>query len=99
METSIQTNPSEEDFRTVGAFMCTADEKRLEQFIRSWKPCQPIDRRVAAHVLSLVASEGESGNIDQRLTPEIIGDAIARLVSNYTEDESWLKRFLSGLVN
>lgn len=55
-----------------------------------------LPRRVAAHILALVAQAGESGNVSDDVTPELIGAAIGRLVSNY-DGNDWLERFMRGL--
>jgi hypothetical protein len=84
----------------VGAFMDDLDREnisRISKESKAYAPSTLTGRRPAAHVLALVAAAGESGNVDELITPEMVGHAVSRLVSNYTEDDSWLRRFLVGL--
>jgi hypothetical protein len=92
--------PIEMDFEVVGPLVCTADKLYLYHLRRAgFQPGNPLDRRVAAHILALVAEEGQSGNVSHHVTPELIGAAIRRLVSNYGDGDDWFERFMRGLIS
>ncbi len=54
-------------------------------------------RRLAGEILQHVGREGEYGGVAEGITPFLIGVAIQRLVSNYTENDEWKIEFLKGL--
>lgn len=94
-----KTIPVEQEYETVGALMSSEDKLYLYHLRRAgFQPGNPLDRRVAAHILALVAEEGQSGNVSHHVTPELIGAAIRRLVSNYGDGDDWFKRFMHGLI-
>ena len=93
-----ETFPVEQEYVTVGALMSLEDKLYLHHLRRRClQPGEYLDRRVAAHILALVAEAGQSGNTTHRVTPELIGAAVGRLVSNYG-DGDWLERFMLGLM-
>ena len=54
-------------------------------------------RGVAAELLQHVSYHGEYGGVVNGVSPFLIGVAIRRLVSNYTEGDEWQIEFLKGL--
>ncbi len=54
-------------------------------------------RTLAGGLLQHVGSCGEYGGVANGVTPFLIGVAIQRLVSNYTEGDEWKIEFLKGL--
>jgi hypothetical protein len=54
-------------------------------------------RGLAASLLQHVGDHGEYGGVANGVTPFLIGVAIRRLVSNYTEGDEWKIEFLKGL--
>ncbi len=54
-------------------------------------------RRLAGLVLQHVGSCGEYGGVAEGITPFLVGVAIQRLVSNYTDNDDWKIEFLKGL--
>ena len=54
-------------------------------------------RYLAGVLLQHVGSCGEYGGVANGVSPFLIGVAIQRLVSNYTEGEEWKVEFLKGL--
>ncbi len=84
------------EYETVGALMSSEDKLYLYHLRRhGLQQGEHLDRRVAAHILALVAEAGQTGNATHRVTPELIGAATRRLVSNYGDD--WLEKFMRGL--
>ena len=93
-----ETFPVEQEYVTVGALVSFEDKVYLYHLRRRGLQIgEPLDRRVAAHILALVAEAGQSGSTSHRVTPELIGAAVGRLVSNYG-DGDWLERFMHGLM-
>lgn len=89
--------PIELDYVVIGSLVSADDTMYLRCLReRGVQHGDFLPRRVAAHILALVAQAGESGNVDNDVTPELIGAAIGRLVSNY-EGGDWLERFMRGL--
>lgn len=54
-------------------------------------------RGLAGQILQHVGSCGEYGGVANGVSPFLIGVAIRRLVSNYTEGDEWKIEFLKGL--
>jgi hypothetical protein len=54
-------------------------------------------RTLAGELLQHVGSCGEYGGVANGVSPFLIGVAIQRLVSNYTEGDEWKIEFLKGL--
>ncbi len=54
-------------------------------------------RALAAALLQHVGHHGEYGGVAENVSPFLIGVAVRRLVSNYTEGDEWLIEFLKGL--
>lgn len=54
-------------------------------------------RQIASLVLQHIGHDGEYGGVVEGITPFLIGVAIQRLVSNYTEGDEWKIEFLKGL--
>lgn len=54
-------------------------------------------RAIAGEVLQRVGSAGEYGGVEDGISPFLIGVAIQRLVSNYTDGDEWKIEFLKGL--
>ena len=53
-------------------------------------------RNLAGELLQHVGSCGEYGGVANGVSPFLIGVAIQRLVSNYTDDDGWKVEFLKG---
>jgi hypothetical protein len=54
-------------------------------------------RGIAAELLQHVGYHGEYGSVANGVSPFLIGVAIRRLVSNYTDGDEWKIEFLKGL--
>lgn len=54
-------------------------------------------RAIAGELLQHVGSCGEYGGVANGVTPFLIGVAVQRLVSNYTDSNEWKVEFLKGL--
>ena len=55
-------------------------------------------RQIAGLVLQHVGQAGEYGGVVEGINPFLIGVAIRRLVSNYTEGDEWKIELLKGLL-
>lgn len=54
-------------------------------------------RNLAGLILQHVGHSGEYGGVVNGVSPFLIGVAIQRLVSNYTDNDDWKVEFLKGL--
>jgi hypothetical protein len=54
-------------------------------------------RQIAGELLQRVGMCGDYGGVARGISPFLIGIAIQRLVSNYTEGDEWKIEFLKGL--
>ncbi len=87
------------EYKVVGALVSQDDMLYLRNLRRTFVVSRLLDKRVAAHIFSFLAEAGQSGGTHHFVTPELVGAAVGRLVSNYTEDDSWLPRFLGSLLD
>lgn len=79
-----------------------SNEVSLQQLIfESMKYLEPgthiFPRGIAGELLQHVGNCGEYGGVANGVSPFLIGVAIQRLVSNYTEGSEWKVEFLKGL--
>ena len=79
-----------------------SDEVALQRLIlESIEYLQPgtsiFPRGIAGEILQHVGSCGGYGGVADGVSPFLIGVAIKRLVSNYTEGNEWKIEFLKGL--
>lgn len=79
-----------------------SNEVSLQQLIlESMRYLEPgtnvFPRGIAGGLLQHVGSCGEYGGVANGVSPFLIGVAIQRLVSNYTEGSDWKVEFLKGL--
>ncbi len=89
--------PIELEYVVVGALVSDNDMMYLRCLKeRGLQTGDYLPRAVASHILALVASAGQSGNVSDDVNPELIGAAIGRLVSNY-DDVDWVEKFMRGL--
>jgi hypothetical protein len=69
--------------------------------LESIKHLQPgsliFPRALASEILQHVGMHGEYGGVVDGISPFLIGVAVRRLVSNYTEGDEWKIEFLKGL--
>jgi hypothetical protein len=82
--------------KTVEDLEMTEDEQ-YRALLRNFDASKFLSRGTASYILSEVAACGEYGGVCEFVTPEMVGAAVRRLVSNYTEDHMWLPLFLRGL--